>query len=169
MPTHFNPSRTLVPGVSAFFAALTGFIALAVAYYAQYIEGLQPCALCLWQRIPYGIILPIGIIAFLSRWKYKKFSIFLAWFCLILLIVAAGLGAFHAGVEYGWWEGPASCSGGFEANLTPRELLERILKAPVISCKIPAIRIAGLSMAGWNVIYALVCAFLLFLLLKKTK
>jgi disulfide bond formation protein DsbB len=168
MPTHFNPNRFLVPAFTPLFAIGVSTLALAVAYLAQYAGGLYPCTLCYWQRIPYAIILLTGLAAFLARKKYQAFSQLLNWLCLMILLAAAGLGILHAGVEYGWWEGPGMCSAPIETNATPEEILARIMNAPAVSCKVVAVRIIGLSMAGWNAIYALAAAWALFIFIRKT-
>jgi disulfide bond formation protein DsbB len=66
------------------------------------------------------------------------------------MAVGAGLGAYHAGVEQGWWPGPAGCSGVDPSGLTPDELLSRLSQTPLVRCDEIAWEFLGISMAGWN-------------------
>ncbi|MEM9794390.1 MAG: disulfide bond formation protein B, partial [Pseudomonadota bacterium] len=79
-------------------------------------------------------------------------------FALLALVGAlaalgtAAVGVYHAGVEQGWWEGPNTCTSGPVEGLSPNELLNQILEAPVVRCDEVAWSMAGISMAGWNAI-----------------
>jgi disulfide bond formation protein DsbB len=75
-------------------------------------------------------------------------------------LVSAGIGTLHVGVEQGWWPGPTTCVAPDIANVSPEELLERILAAPVVRCDDVAWSFLGVSMAGWNGIACLVLAAL---------
>ena len=68
------------------------------------------------------------------------------------------IGVFHAGVEQKWWEGPTSCTSGDITNLTPEQLLEQIMTAPMVRCDEIPWALAGISMAGWNAIISLFLA-----------
>lgn len=168
MAGHFTPSRRLSPAPAPLFAVFVAVLALSVAYYSQYVGGLHPCEMCHWQRMPYAGNIVLGLVAFLSRNKHKQFSRTLVWMCFIGLMTATGLGAFHAGVEYGWWEGPTACSGGLGTGMTNEELLAKILGAPSVSCKDAAVRVLSISMAGWNALYALCSAIILLILIRKS-
>jgi disulfide bond formation protein DsbB len=69
----------------------------------------------------------------------------------------AGLGAYHTGVERGWWAGPDTCSAGANiADVSSADLLNQILAAPVIRCTDVAWQMLGLSMASWNAVMSAV-------------
>jgi disulfide bond formation protein DsbB len=118
---------------------------LALAFGFQHLGGLAPCALCLWQRWPHAAAIVVGAL-----------GLALPGAALPLLgAVAAGasggIGGYHLGVEQGWWEGPATCSGGGAVGqLSVEELTAQIMAAPVVRCDEVAWSLAGLSMAGWN-------------------
>ena len=57
------PLRQRLPRSLPLFVILVGVAALAAASFAQYVGGLAPCPLCLWQRYPYGVAIVLGIIA----------------------------------------------------------------------------------------------------------
>jgi disulfide bond formation protein DsbB len=131
-------------------ATLGSAALLAGAFAFQHIGGLAPCALCLWQRWPHAAAVLIGALAFAAGWRG------LAWLGLLAALVTAGIGLFHAGVEQGWWEGLAACSGGSIAGIPTADLLNPAadLPAPARCDEIPW-ALFGLSMAAWNAVLSL--------------
>lgn len=129
-------------------------LALLAAWSAQYGFGLQPCHLCLWQRYPYMAIIVIAALAltWFRRHPAPKWLLVLS--CLLLL-GEAGLAAYHAGVEAGWVKGPSSCTGASMAGSSLEALKAAILEKPLVMCDQPSFALLGLTMAGWNALYAL--------------
>jgi disulfide bond formation protein DsbB len=81
---------------------------------------------------------------------------------------SGGIGIYHTGVERGWWPGPTSCSGGGDMSaLTPEQLLDRVLAAPVVRCDEVPWELLGLSMASWNALLSLVLAALWLSALRR--
>ncbi|MFN0264843.1 disulfide bond formation protein B [Tepidamorphus sp. 3E244] len=142
-------------------------VALAViigAWGFQLIGGLPPCPLCLTQRIPYYTGIPVALLALAISYTSMPAARILAKvgigaFALAMLI-SAGLGGYHAGVEWGWWAGPTGCSGGTAGAGTVGDLLNQLEDAQVVRCDEAPIRILGLSLAGWNVLASLAAAVL---------
>jgi disulfide bond formation protein DsbB len=118
---------------------------LAGALAFQYLGGMAPCALCIWQRWPHLAAVVIGAAAVALPGRALPVLGALA------ALATAGIGGFHVGVEQGWWEGLASCSAGSIAGLSVDDLLNPnvTVAAPVRCDEIPW-SLAGLSMAGWN-------------------
>lgn len=118
--------------------------------------GYTPCALCLLQRKPYYAAIAIAVLALLFTRGNARLErhVLVVLGCLMLL--GAGLGAYHAGVEWKWWPGPASCSGTGFTGVLPD------LGNPVVMCDQAAIRILGLSLAGWNVVISVFLAAIAF-------
>lgn len=141
-----------------------GSLALLLGAFAfQYIGGMAPCTLCLWQRWPHGVAVLAGVLA-----------LALPGFRLWVLIGALGaatsgaIGVFHAGVEQKWWPGLSTCSaGGDIANLTPDQLLEQIIAAPVVRCDDIPWQMLGVSMAGWNALISFALALIWVLALTR--
>ncbi|MGE3905223.1 MAG: disulfide bond formation protein B, partial [Reyranellaceae bacterium] len=79
----------------------------------------------------------------------------------LAMIVSAGIGAFHVGVEQKWWAGPTGCSGGSLAGLDPAEAMKRLMETPVVRCDEVPWSLFGISMAGWNMIVSGVAGILL--------
>lgn len=132
--------------------AASGSAALLLGAFAfQYVGGMSPCTLCIWQRWPHGAAVVIGALALTIGGRY--------WGYLGALAAAttAGIGMFHTGVERGWWEGLASCSAGSIKGLSVAELLDPTadVAAPVRCDAVPW-EMFTLSMASWNMILSAV-------------
>jgi disulfide bond formation protein DsbB len=126
---------------------------IAAAWAFQIIGGYVPCPLCLEQRWSYYATIPI---AFFLLWTSSREAILRAGLLVIALIMLAGavLAVYHAGIEWRWWQGPQACSGG--AGLTGT--LPDLSNLRVIRCDQAALRILGLSLAGWNALISLLTA-----------
>jgi disulfide bond formation protein DsbB len=131
--------------------------ALCVAWLAQYGFGLAPCELCYWQRYGYWAAIALGVVAILQPAGTPRRRVAL-WLLALAFLATAGIALFHVGVEQHWWQGTAGCAGASTVGLTPQELEQAILNAPVVRCDEPAWTMFGLSMAGYNIIYALMLA-----------
>lgn len=130
--------------------AAGGSAALLLAAFAfQYLGGMAPCALCLWQRWPHAVAIAVGVVAVASGSR-----IFAALGAGAALTTAA-FGLYHTGVERGWWQGPSTCSGSDIGTLSAEELFEQIMAAPLVRCDEVAWEMFGLSMASWNAVAAL--------------
>lgn len=148
-----DPRRT--GPLIALFSALT----LVIVFISQYGFGLAPCELCLWQRWPYAAAILLGLATlFLPRWRAQLLLL-----ATLSFMIGGGIGIFHAGVEWKWWQGLTSCSGIGPTPMTLEELRAQILAAPVVRCDEAAVRVLGLSMAGWNVIWSAALAMLTLL------
>lgn len=126
-------------------AVLTG------AYAFQYIGGLAPCKLCLYQRIPYAVAMLISAVALIRPGFLRPAHMLL----IAIFAVSAGLGVHHAGVEWRWWAGPASCSNLLGGAATIEELTAMLLAAPVVRCDAIPWSLFGLSLAGYNALISL--------------
>ena len=144
--------RTLI-----LLATLGSAALLSGAFAFQYIGGMAPCQLCLWQRWPHAAAILIGLVAMASGWRG------LAWLGMIALLVTAAIGIFHVGVEQKWWEGLASCTAGSIEGISTADLLDPTKDvASVVRCDAIAWQLFGISMAGWNAIVSLVLAGIWF-------
>jgi disulfide bond formation protein DsbB len=137
-------------------AAAGGSLALLLGALAfQYIGGLAPCQLCLWQRWPHAAAVVIGALALAMPGRVLPLLGALA------ALASAGIGLFHTGVERGWWEGLASCSAGSISGLDVNDLLDPTVEiAAVVRCDEVAWQLLGLSMASWNALASLALAVL---------
>lgn len=142
---------TLASRTTLTLIATLGSVALLGGAFAfQYIGGLAPCQLCLWQRWPHAAAILIGVVVLTTGMRG------LLWLGALAALATAGIGAFHVGVEQGWWEGLATCTAGSISGLSTADLLNPAadVAAPV-RCDAIAWQLLGVSMAGWNVILSL--------------
>ncbi|MEM1073115.1 MAG: disulfide bond formation protein B [Pseudomonadota bacterium] len=143
--------------------AALGSAALIVGAFAfQHLGGLPPCQMCIWQRYPHVIALAAGVLLLAMKLRALKIL------GLIAALTTSAIGFFHVGVEQGWWEGPTSCSSGNIAGISPEELLDQIMSAPLVRCDEIPWALMGISMAGWNAIISLSLAGLWLAALRQS-
>jgi disulfide bond formation protein DsbB len=120
---------------------------LAMAFAFQYIGGMAPCVLCVWQRWPHAAA--VGVMALALMVPGRSLPLL----GMVAALTTAGIGGFHMGVEQGWWEGLASCTGGSIGNISVADLLnpDAGTAAPARCDEVPW-ALFGVSMAGWNAI-----------------
>lgn len=134
------------------FPAGGAALALAAAYGSEWFLGFHPCEMCLWQRIPYALMVVLALTFFALK---RRGGTFIIPVMALLLAIEVMLAFYHAGVEWRWWQGMTACSIGLGPGMSAEDMLRRIMEAPTISCTEPPFRFLGLSMAGWNGVYAL--------------
>lgn len=130
---------------------------LASALGSQYVGGLDPCKLCIYQRIPYVVTIALGLLAYgTSRMSRKTAAAFLM-LCALTFWTGAGIAGFHVGVEQEWWKWESECtSGGLPAADVPvEELMKFIENAPMTKCDEVQWSLFGISMAGYNFLLSL--------------
>lgn len=146
-------SGALAAGAAAIALAMAAVVGTALGF--EHVGGFIPCALCLEQRTPYYVAVPVMAAAALAaRLRAPSWlpRLLIAAGGLLMLY-GLGLGVYHAGVEWGWWPGPASCATA-APGLTrdAGSLLDDLNALRPPSCEEAAGRFLGLSFAGWNVI-----------------
>ena len=131
----------------------------------EHIGGYIPCALCLMQRDPYYYGIPVAAAAALSgflggpAWLTRGLLAIAG----VMMLVGAGLGVYHAGVEWHFWEGPATCATAAQGvTQNAGDLLSDLNAKTPPSCSDASFRFLGLSFAGWNVIASLILAAIAF-------
>ena len=132
---------------------------LAAALAFQYLGGLAPCQLCIWQRWPHAVAVGIGVLALiLTRGAIGRILPLLG---SLAALASAGIGVFHVGVEQKWWEGLASCTAGSISGISTDDLLNPdVAVGAVVRCDAIAWQMFGISMAGWNVILSALLAMI---------
>ncbi len=120
---------------------------LAGALGSQFIGGLAPCPLCIWQRWPHVAAVVIAVLTVTVLWRYCRP---LAVLGMLAMLIGAGLGLYHTGIERGWWPGPDTCTSPDITDLSADDLMARIMNAPLVRCDEVAWDLLGLSMASWN-------------------
>ena len=140
--------------------AVVAAAAILGAYYFQYVRGLAPCPLCLDERIAYYVAIPLaGLMAVGARGHVRR-GLLRAGLLVVglVMLASAGLGAYHAGVEWHFWPGPADCSGPIQRFGRASDLLRQLNSVHVVRCDDAAWRFLGVSLAGYNVLISLALA-----------
>jgi disulfide bond formation protein DsbB len=137
------------------YAAGAGSAALLVGAFAfQYMGGLPPCALCIWQRWPHAVAAIIAAVLMVAPPALRRPLLAIG---ALAALTTAAIGGYHAGIEQGWWSGPTSCTGSGPglSGLSGTDLLDMTAPAQVVMCDEIPWTFAGLSMAGWNTVASL--------------
>ena len=145
--TLFRPT-SMGPSGIAFAIAAIGFATIAGAWAFQ-AAGYAPCELCLKERIPYYGGIPLALVTGFLALR-RRGSLLPAGFAALTLVFGAVMAGYHAGVEWHFWPGPASCTGAVIAPAKVEDFLHQLQTASVVRCDAAALRIAGLSLAGWD-------------------
>lgn len=132
------------------------------ALVSQYGFGLHPCEMCYWQRWPHQAAIVLALLALLLRRNDTAMRV-LTLLAAIAIATSGAIGIFHAGVEYGLWEGLTTCS----TTTTGPISLDQIMATPIIRCDVPQWTFAGISLAGFNAIFSLAGAALVLTLLRR--
>ncbi len=139
------------PGMAPAIVAAVSAGALAAALTAQFVFGLAPCVLCIYQRYPYVIALVLGLagIAMARRAGVQRLVLLGAG---LAFLVGAGIAVFHDGVEQQWWRGTSGChapAGNLDMSL--EELTQQLRDgARFVPCDEIPWSLFGISMAGYN-------------------
>ncbi len=137
-----------------FLFALLIFISfiLISAFIIEHKLGHKPCALCIYERIPYLLsILFITKIFFIKI--FEKETLFIL---SLIFIASTCLAFYHFGIEQGFFEESLVCATeNLSENLTKDELLKQ-LNQNTVSCKDVSFKIFGFSLAAINTIFSLI-------------
>lgn len=154
-------------GRARMLALVVSVSLLGGAYVSQYWGGLFPCEMCWWQRYGHMAAIPLVLLAFLTR-RHRGASAMLTLVAGIALLSSGVIGLFHAGVEYGWWEGFTTCSS-MPAASSGADALSQIMATPITRCDVAPWSFAGISLAGFNGVLSTGAALAIFALLRRRK
>src|SRR3954463_2939266 len=103
--------RNNPPALAALIVAIVGAAAIAGAWFFELVIKLKPCPLCLEQRVPYYVTIPLALMVALAAWRKAPRVVLVTGLVALALLMLWGayLGVFHAGIEWGWWPGPQEC------------------------------------------------------------
>lgn len=149
---------------------LAAAFALLLALGSQYIGGYHPCELCIYQRVPFVLLIVIYLLSVIPVKMGGLIGKVPACAGMtICLLAGTAIAAFHFGVEQKWWEGFSACSGtGGGGSID--DLRAQIMAAATVRCDEPTWFLFGLSMAGWNFLYSGALTLLgIFTLIKNRK
>ncbi len=130
--------------------------ALAAAFLAQYVAGLDPCPLCVYQRYPYGATLALGVLALAAPGRWPALFVGLAG---AAFAAGAGTALWHVGVQAGWFEELAVCAGG-DVPQTLDDMRAQLAGPAPPPCGEVAWSLFGVSIPGYNLMYSAALAAL---------
>jgi disulfide bond formation protein DsbB len=142
-----NAARPWAP-VARAIALLLPLALLGGAIGSQYLGGLVPCEMCMWQRWPHAAAILLAAVAFTAPTQSdgaRTFTLLAA----LAIAISGAIGVYHAGVELGVFEGLTTCTAGGALSL------DEIMKVPLVRCDQVQFAFLGISMAGWNAILSL--------------
>ena len=161
-------SSAIEPAVLARLIALLLPVALlGGALGSQYLGGLHPCEMCIWQRWPHAVAIILALGAFTAPAQSTRART-LTLLAALAIAVSGAIGVYHAGVEAKIFEGFTQCTATGK-GLRGADLLNHIMHTPIIRCDEVQFRFLGISMAGWNAILSLGGAALIAILTFRTK
>jgi disulfide bond formation protein DsbB len=154
MQARKNPSR------AAAVIAVIGALTIAGVYFFQYVLGYPPCPLCLDQRMAYYVCIPLAVLLWLGAGFGASRKVLMLGFAAITIAMLwnTGLSAYHAGVEWKLWAGPADCSGPINSFGAASNMLNRLQNIRIVRCDEAAWRFLGISLAGYDVLVSLFLA-----------
>ncbi len=133
---------------------LASFALLLSVYFFQYVMGLAPCVLCLYQRLPHMATFILGCVGFLItlRGGSDKRAAFVILLCVPVYIISVALGFYHTGVEQHWWRSALEACTSPAIALSGDDLAAQLEKTAAIRCDAVSWSLFGISMAGYNTI-----------------
>jgi disulfide bond formation protein DsbB len=137
-------------------------LTIVSAYIVEIFAKVPPCKLCIYQRIPYLIIIFVGIVSLI----FKKELIFL-YLSLLTFFINFFISFFHSLVERKLIRYDAGCSSSNE-NFEDIESLRMSLEnTPIAKCDEINFSIFGLSLANINLIILIFFIFINILFIVK--
>jgi disulfide bond formation protein DsbB len=146
MLSEISPQRSAAIVAAVMLATIVG------AWIFQF-AGYLPCDLCLKQRWAYYAIVPLAFLLAILNPSWIKAGL---WLAVLILLASMIFGIYHSGVEWKFWAGPGTCGAGSLTDGLPD------LTKPVVKCEEAAIRILGLSLAGWNAVISAAMAYVAY-------
>jgi len=145
-----DAARTLRMAMAA--TGVAAIVALGLVWWAEHVQGMVPCELCLIERWPWRVLLVLGVVGvFAPRPRLVRG---VAAVSVATLGVGVGLAVLHGGVEQGWWPSPLpQCHA---PHITGRTFAERFASMPLRPAKpcdapsylLPAVPVSMTVMGG---------------------
>ena len=151
-------------GSAHWLALLLPAALLAGAYGSQIIGGMHPCEMCWWQRYPHFAAVALALVALaVGNPAYRNALIALA---ALAIATSGAIGGYHAGVEYGWWQGLTACTSTISGS--GDDLLKSIMEAPLVRCDVAPWTLFGISLAGYNFLLSVGGAIAILMMIWKS-
>ena len=136
---------------------IISIVALASAFFIEYILGYQPCNLCILERIPYLL----AIIIITLNYKFIHIEKHLILLLILIFLAATILSLYHLGIEQGFIEESLVCDLQNSTNILSKEEILKQLQEKRVSCKDVTFKIFGLSLTTLNIIISILITIVL--------
>ena len=146
-----------------FTLGLISIFILLSAVYIEYNLDINPCKLCLYQRIPYIIAI---FLCFIGYTNSKNFI----WIYLLVLNFFASLvlAGYHSGIENNIFPEFLGCTAD-NLNILDKEELINSLSKNLPNCKDVSFKLFGLSLATINLFISILVIIISILVIKNEK
>jgi disulfide bond formation protein DsbB len=130
------------------------------AWFFEFVLKYPPCELCLEERLPYHVVIPLSLLLTIAAFVQAPQKILTVGFVAVIVAMLGGaaLGVYHAGVEWHFWAGPTACTGSLNNLNSGGSILNQLQSINVVRCDEAAWRFLGISLAGYNVLICLAMA-----------
>lgn len=132
-----------------FFILLYSIFAIIFALYIEYYLNYKPCKLCLYQRVPFILVIFISFVGYYFSAKDEILVLLITIFLVGLII-----SGYHFGIEKGFFEEFKGCTND-TLNITDKADLRKSLEQTMPSCKEISFTFFGISLAGLNFLSSL--------------
>tara|TARA_B100000524_G_C23484513_1_gene311029 strand:- start:44 stop:532 length:489 start_codon:yes stop_codon:yes gene_type:complete len=132
-----------------YFLILLIFSSLIIlgAYILEFFYNFPPCKLCIYQRVPYFLIITVCFFSFFA--KYKNIHFYIIFFLLFSSLLVA---LFHSLVERGLVEYNSGCTSSVDSFENIDDLRNHLDAVPITKCDEILFSLMGFSLANINVI-----------------
>lgn len=144
------------------FILLVSVTSLIIAYGAEYIFGIKPCILCIYERIPYMVVAVLSIASLLFKRNLLPLII-------VIFIASSALAFYHVGVERHIFEATYACTNKLQPVTNIEELRKQLEDNPRPSCADPEFSFLSISFAGWNLLLSVFMGFISIMGMRKCK
>ncbi len=157
--------------VFAIFVIMSSCILIS-ALFIDYYLGFDSCELCIYERIPYVVILLTSIASyFVVNHRFRTFTLYIIGFTIF---IGLSIAIYHTGIELNWWSPTTKCTPQIviKDDTTYDDFMHQINEAKVGDCTKAAFKIMGLSLAEINIVVNLILLIIIVKLIKfnaKTK
>lgn len=145
-------------------ALLASILSLAIVYIAQLGFGLHPCHLCLWQRLPYAVVIILALLGLYAP-RHR------IWLLLIIgtaFAIGGAIASYHTAVEKHWVTGPTGCTSSSTPGESMEDFMKKIQEAPVALCDQPQWEFHGITMAMMNAVWSFILCIAIFSGLRQS-
>ena len=140
---------------------------LLIVYYLEFFQGITPCQLCIYQRLPYFIIILLAISFLLIKNKSLKKITFL--FYILIFTSSLIMSVYHFGIEKNLWNALTGCETNIKSFSDSDNLKEYLLNKNYVSCDDVSFKFLGISLAGYNIILSFILLILSITGFRKLK